>query len=357
MKEIDIYTPLPNPSELNLNAAKEIALFIRRDLRPYILSRLGRLYTQPNDSIDNIIDVMELEMRIQEVDIYADEIDAIIQEREPPVNAQEKRIELLDVRLDGNAFASCYAPLFFGPAGKYFVHGPVLLLFITSLAERILKPSERITRILSVSWKKPVVNNTRLAVYDPTAKHLVNSDDSLKGKPSVAGAFQTSDGRKLIFLGIEIPEDPVTEEAGRNTLSLKTLPQEFTYDRDNRLLRLELRSDLDSKTLNILDSSVPLTVFTLFGIGAIGAIHLFLTMGGKKFLTGSVRDFPLPDSPGKTLKAGVTFEITALMDRARGSKETGVRIVPVRYRFLPWQTRFSRGMGAETDLPYFRWLG
>lgn len=344
---MDIYTPLPATDRLDLEVAKCMSVFIKRDLRPYLLSRLAVLYSHSNSSVEQFIDRMEFELRLHQVDAYAEEVDAFIRNAEGIANADQKSVELLDLEISGTVFATCRTNLYFSPASRYFVHAPDSLLYIASLTEKLLDPSERIDTIISACWKKIILNNLRIFARDTAACSEFEAADAVYSERSIYGQFHTDKGRIIDFWGMQIPNDPVLADAGFNACALQMLLSEFAHEKDHAtdIYRLKLTN---STYREVLDASNTMALFTLIDIVGI-AMGFVQSEKETKGLCAKVMNITVPRSLGSLATDGLVFELTPLFEEARKLRP-GLHLIPARFRFLPYQTHFSQGLLAKTSL-------
>jgi hypothetical protein len=348
---MDIYHPLPDIGQLNGNSAAEISRFLRTELRPYILECLADLYKQASPTADQQIDLIEFELRLNEIDNYSNQIDELIYRECPPPPAQFREPVFKDLEFSVDAFATAVAELFFSAESKTSVHGPVMLYHLAALAERILRPSERIVALRKTSFKKMVVRQMRLFVCDG-ARGYPDKVAPLVNSAAVVGTFVLNSGRKLDFFGVQIAGSPVTETAHFNSFALKILPEKLKLSKVGGVYYSELRTFTPFSELPEGGLTVPLCLMTILDILMITMVSEQVNPQQTKLLLGVNELHLLPD-PVNELTSGVTLEIRPRTDKTRMWQEKFL-LMPVDFRFSPLQKEFSRLYSAETDLPYYR---
>jgi len=348
---MDIYHPLPDVAQLNGNSATEISRFLRSELRPYILERLADSYKQASPTADQQIDLIELELRLNEIDNYSNQIDELIYRECPPPPAQFREPVLTEIEFSGDEFATAVAELFFSAESKTNVHGPVMLYHLAALAERILRPSERIVALRKTSFKRMVVRQMRLFVCD-AVKGYPDKVASLVNSAAVIGTFVLNSGRKLEFFGVQIAGRPVTETAHFNSFALKILPETLKLIKVGDIYYSKLRTSTPLSEIPAGGFTVPLCLMTILDVLMIIMVTEKVNPQHTKLLLGVNELHLLPD-PVNELTSGVTLEIRPRTDKTRKWQEKFL-LMPVDFRFSPLQEEFSRLYSAETDLPYYR---
>ncbi|HVF26684.1 MAG TPA: hypothetical protein VM943_00505 [Pyrinomonadaceae bacterium] len=332
---------------------------MRAELRPWILSSLAHLYKQESPTTDQQIDVLEFELRLNEIDNYSNEVDEIIYRECPPPPAQFREPVFREEEVSGDAFATAIAELFFSAESKTNVHGPVMLYHAATLAERLLRPSEQIVKLGKTSFKKMVVCQMRFFVCDAERGYPAEAL-SLLPTASIVGSFLLSSGRPLEFFGVQISGRPVTETAYFNSFALKVLPA-LNLPEDSDLYHVTKSSDLYSVKLRTTAPlseipaggfTVPLCLMTLLDIMMIVMVTYRLHAQQTKLLL-AVNELPLMPDPVNELASGVMLEIRPRTDKTRVWKENFL-LMPIDFRFSPLQKEFSRLYSAETDLPYYK---
>jgi len=342
---------LPVPETLDLAAARVAFDFARQRLRPAIVSRLEDQYRRQAQSPEHFVDVVELELRLQQVERWCDAVESAFQLSGLLVPAQRQHVDLRDVQTDGQQVASGTARLFCCPLSPWFVHGPILLRYAVGLAERLLAPEERIVAVAEASWRQIVVNHLRLTAHDLAVGVAGDPDRQL----AFTGVLATSQGRVIRVAGSQIPSDPVVALSGVNTLTFGLLREGCSYDRVERVWRFGLSPGRGGGQGPTLDAHAGVTAMTLVEVLSVGMVNLRSGSGGQVLLAG-VRNLPIAGPSGEIFRTGGTLELRELPDRIRQTR-VGVALVPVEYRFLPFQRDFEPALLAETKLPYFRLLG
>jgi len=348
---VDLYAPLPVPETLDPAAARVAFDFARQRLRPAVLSSLEDQYRRSTRRPEDFVDVVELELRLQQVERWCEAVEAAFQLSRSVVPAQRRHVDLRDVETHGHQVASGTARLFCCPLSPWFVHGPILLRYAIGLAERLLVPEERIVAVAEASWRRIVVNHLRLTAHDLAVGIVGEPDREL----AFTGLLATSQGRVLRVAGAQIPGDPVVALSGVNTLTFGLLREGCSYDRVKRVWRFGLSPDRGEEQGPALDAHAGVTAMTLVEVLSVGMVNLRSGSGGQVLLAG-VRNLPVAGPYGEIFRTGGTLELRDLPDRIRQTR-AGLALVPVEYRFLPFQRDFEPALLAETKLPYFRLLG
>lgn len=339
-----LYPDLPESAQLSCAAAKDIFLFIKRDLQPKILKALRLLYSQDDDTPDRFVDLFELELRLRQLSEYLTELSSVIHQEEPLLDAQHMPVKLHCLEIKNRLYASCEAEMFVCPTSRDFVHGPIAAYYATRLVERLLGPDEWLTEILSIRWKKPIINNLRLVVYDKAYPHSHTTEEVC-----IEGSFHTNEGRVLLFYGVEIASSPIVNETGYNTYTMNMLiPFHFSPNRINGIFHILLNPIGAAASDSRLDQSKPLIIYTLLDVLSLGILNIRKQENGEnRCLLGSVKHFRLKKGFDTQVKSGLDLEIRTYDHRIRWSQHSGLCIVPFEFRFVPYQEAFGIGMLAE----------
>lgn len=346
---------LPELRTLDVESAAEAAALVRRRLRPEVVDRLRRLYVEQerpeHDDPTTFVDIAQLELRLQELEVYSERLDIDLGLADRLVAAHERPVELVDVRTDGRTVAECYGRLYSCPLSRFFVHGPITMRYVATLAQRLLGPGERLVEVADATWRQIVVNHSRLTVYDAGTR--VDVIVGGRGDESFAGSLRTSDGRTLKFGAVQVPDRPVYDEAGFNAITFALLRAGLAYDRDAGVWRVGLADALPGELAAALSEDVPLVAMTLVDLLAVGMVNI-RRGNGRQVLLAGVRNLPLPENAGDVLGGGA-LELSVTDDGARPTTP-GTYLVPIEYRFASFQERPASALLAETDVPYVRLL-
>ncbi len=349
---MNLYHPLPDINDLDAHTATEVARFVRAELRPYILSSLASLYKLESPTDEQQIDLLEFELRLNEVDNYANEVDELIYRECPPAPAQFMKPVLKELEFSEDAFATASAELFFSSESKTNIHGPVMLYHIAALAESILRPSEKIVTLRKTSFKKMVVSQMRFFVCD-AARGYPTSVAPLLPSASVVGSFHLNSGRVLEFFGVHLPGLAVREIAHFNSFALKMIPElKVNKDIDGELYRVKLRTFAPLPEIPPGGFTAPLCLMTLLDLLILLMFTERLHPQQTKLLLGVNELHLLPDMV-KDLTSGVTLEFHPRTNKTRMWQDKFL-LMPIDFRFSPLQEEFSRLYTAETDLPYYK---
>jgi hypothetical protein len=343
----DIRAPLPDIATLHADRQSEVARWIRGHLRPALMSRLSHLLAAAESDTDTMLDRLELDLRLQQVNAYAAELDALIGRHTPPVPSERMPIRLHDLRIEPDLQVSARTELYFSPTTKYFVHGPDALRYALDLAERLLRPGEAFEELEVAHWRRIMLSNLHLSVRVRDPAHEAPAAMRSDPTTSMSGTIRTTAGRRLDYRGEALAAYPIFEESGYNESALEML-------RPLRWVKVDGR--------NALHLSLPATAPCLAALNRSPSFGLFTLAELLGFLAGlktehtpathlSVRieGLPVPDRLGDLFRTGITLEYERVFEQAR-QRLPHTRTVPFRYRFHPFQQEPRDGRMAITDL-------
>ena len=263
----------------------------------------------------------------------------------PPVETIDRIAGLENIYVEGTSKALATARLFFTPWSGGFAHGPDTLLPIGRLAEKILKPGEKLRTLKRISWRSVLTHDLDLAVFDGEFQPPASSEYA------VDGIFITDQGRKLSFFGKKRPADAITSTHSINPVArsmicpcarygIKKSP-EGTYSAQ---LRPSAENELYEVSAGIKFATLAEIVTTIISqVGAdIGRADALKLMAG-------INDLTLPDSLNDLAADDKPLRLRILHGQERKGK-SGLNIVPFEYMF-PHQSSPSTGITALTESP------
>lgn len=259
---------------------------------------------------------------------------------------REKMVKLQNVHTDGRNFATADASMFTTPWSREFVHGADSALHIGDLASKILSPAERLTGIDRITWRKPVTTNLQLAVY---ARAF---DKTMDMSPySVDGELHTSEGRRLTFLGMAIPDTEIDLHMSESNpfaqLAICPCPNCKTQRGELATYRVH---DLHPSMKAVLDKDESLKMSTLLEMLTMGVAHSQMASDPRdkrnllKLLAG-VNGLVLPQTWDE-LRDGKLY--VELHHDAAKIGRSGMTLIPFEYRF-PHMRKTESGLVAATE--------
>jgi hypothetical protein len=341
---IDIHAPLPDAAMLDAKSQLAMARRLRGELRPELIRRLTALPPPPSCTTSQMVDRLEADLRLQEVDAYAAELERMILSHTPPVPSERMPVRLHDLKIEPDLEVSARTELFFSPTTKCIVHGPDILRYAAGLAEHLLRPGEALEELEFAHWRRAVLSNIRLTVRarEPSATMAIDST------ACVLGTLRTTSGRRLDYRGEVLPAFPIFEESGHNECALSMLrPLRWMTLDGHDALRLSLPTD--APWLEALNRSRAFGLFIL--VELLGLLTGFKAeQASATHLSVKIEGLPVPERLGDLFQQGLTLEYERVFEHAR-QRLPQTQTVPFRYRFRPFQQTPRRGLMAITELP------
>jgi hypothetical protein len=333
---------LPNPDSLSVAQAQEVLWALRVEYRPKALQSLKALYQCASDTDETRAETLAEEYRLQELDRYLNGLISFLEKSDPSFLGWEATTPTLaGLQFEKHHRARAQVDLPFSPENPDCVHGPLTVLPIVSLAEKILHLGERLNKLSAVTWAEPIRTRLDLLVCDETAEF-----PEQWGTPApVHGSLETSSGRKLVFTSRPLSEYPLHRQVGYNELSQVLLRgQKIRYLERKRSLRITLNPEGIATCLDAAKGSLPMATAILLDLVPL----LILTMcQGIPMVDCGFQDMPLPGSLEEVLTTDAELEIRYLPERSHLSRGTGLRISWYEFRYTPFQESFSRTAMAE----------
>jgi|CXWL01.1.fsa_nt_gi hypothetical protein len=148
------------------------------------------------ESLENAVSLSQSEREtLQRLRMFLQRVDAVASNLFQVLNPSE---DLRILEISGHNSARAEVGFFRTPWSPNFVHGPDTMIFVTKLAEKILKPGESICALERVTWKKPIANNAILTISE-----IESSPFSVENGCLFDGTLSTNLGRKLHFTSKE----------------------------------------------------------------------------------------------------------------------------------------------------------
>jgi len=266
--------------------------------------------------------------------------------------SQAEGIEDIDMRdllrnvyTDGHSFATCDARMIFTEWGAGdFVHGPDALFPVVQIAEKILQEGERIDAIERFSWRKPLKNDIKLAVYD---KEMPDMD---KTEFVMEGSLRTSEGRVLSVMAMDNPEKPIEQITANNPFAVGTIiksPSCYSIE-DGGIHSFEIFEPKVLGCYEAFNKNKSLSVGTLVEILTLALINVDSSenSGSVLRMLGGISDLPIPKDMRDIFVEGSRLEVRFLPDQKKKGR-SGLELVPFEFKF-PHQETFARGIYAIT---------
>lgn len=252
-----------------------------------------------------------------------------------------------NVYSDGKSFATCDAKMFVTSvsAGK-FVHGPDALMPVVQLLNKLVADGERLESVQRFSWKKPMKNNLKLAVYDRDFNGGDNGDYVMEGK------FTTSEGRMLTVLGMDNPDSPVKIVGVKNPYAEGTIcncPECCRID-DSRNHSFELINPSVPECFELFANDNSIAVATLVEVLTKALTKMDISENKAPVvlrMLGGIRNLQLPKDMSDVFGEGRRLDIRIIEDK-RKKGHSGMIITPFEFKF-PHQESVGTGIYAVTD--------
>lgn len=337
-----LFIPLPDPTSLDADAALAHRRFLRRQLRPAIIATLAVLYRSERE--EDVIERLCLEIWLRQLD---DHIAAVNQKRwaeHPEERSHRDAARLVDVRREAADRASAVAPLAWSAANCDCVHGPLAVMSAVALAETLLGPGESLTALESVTWARPIRTAVRVTAD-------AGGEIRTAGCASF-GTLSTSDARRISFTLEEIAAAPVEEDVDVDGDAVQLLLTSRIVRRSDRLgYTFHFDPALTACIAAARTGAAPSAGLSLdLATTAMTNVRLWLNprLTAMAMVDVGVRSLPLAN-PTELLATGATLEVVVDEDGIHASRRSGLRVVPMRFRFLPRQVGFSSATYAEAD--------
>jgi hypothetical protein len=342
----DLHAPLPDFARLDAGEQLTLARWIRGEARPQLMLHLGKLLAVQDSSTGAVLDRMEADLRLQQLNLYAAELDLAIAHHGAPVPSERMPVRFHELELVPGVSVSARTELFFSPTTKSVVHGPDALRFALTLAEQLLEPGEEVEELETAHWRRVMLSNLRLEVRvrgEGDAAPAAGSDP----ESCVLGTVRTSAGRRLDYRGKLLPGHPIFEESGHNACAMEMLrPLDWTRVDGRDAIRLKLAPE--EPAFAQLNASRAFGMFML--VELLGLLTGLKSPGTTAtHLSVKIQGLSVPERLGDLFRAGVTLEYEKLFDGAV-ERMAQTRTVPFRYRFSPFQRSLASGRMAITEL-------
>ena len=347
---MDIYEPLPDPDTLDLAQAKELRQRILTGLRPWMLRRITALGRAASPDVDSQMERIELELRLAEIDAHDAALDSKIVAAETPQLAYLMPAELEELDVVGHGKATARATLFYSPEAKFNVHGPIMLYHVAALAEHMLGPGERLSRLETANFSKMVISQLRLTIFDPEQEPTALHRPAMSGA-SLSGAFRLSSGRRLAFYGIQDHQYPVGRRCWINRIALSLIPRDRPPERDGEYYLV--RTPPSAPALWPDEGlAVPAQLMTVGDTLMLLMLTEHIHADETRLLL-SIRDLPIGPDMIEALVSDTEIGFAPRLEKARRVGETLV-IMPTDVRFARFPDLATRIMTGESTEPYYR---
>ncbi|MEI9928912.1 MAG: hypothetical protein WDN44_16030 [Sphingomonas sp.] len=247
-----------------------------------------------------------------------------------------------DMRGDGrHRVARALVPL--TPDSLLFVHGPVTLWHAAALAEQMLEPGDRLTRLAKGAFHRELTLEPRIIVWDGAlgASPIDYDGDAV----AVNGMFGSAAGREFAFVALpdagHVPErragwHPVTANIIATRPARSAQPAAFDH-------KLTIDCCPGAGTI-ARGSSVLLAKAEAF----LAAITQHILVGERVLLLSRVPSFTIDPDFGAWLATSPELQFEIDWARQKPIPGRGA-FVPVRYRVLPAEAQWQRSMFVCLD--------
>ncbi len=336
----------PTINGIDPQLAIRTADHIRSELRPQLLSE----FAVSQQSCDGAKSLVDLENKIEELDKYAFELDQYLVNSGGLTSAQHQDVVLNEKRRNGSEYIEATTELFFSAESLTNVHGPVMILYLATLAEEILNVGEHISSLNRASFKRLVVQNMRLYICDSSVGF---TDDvaQLEAGASITGKFKTNQGRTLLFFGVQLEGRPVTQLANFNSFAINILPAGFAYKKSGDVYQMTLSTDIDAIHVPQHGFSVAASLMTILDIVIIMMFRY--PSAAKTNLLLRISELDLIADLPTVLSSGLTIEAIPRESKVYRINDD-FNLMPVDYRFSPLEQKFKRFHVAMGNQPYYR---
>ncbi|OUS24548.1 hypothetical protein A9Q99_24440 [Gammaproteobacteria bacterium 45_16_T64] len=350
MNEIaDPIKSLPDIQSLSPESALTSSIWIRSNLRPKLLKDFTAQFDATPTSKIRSTQLDRITSQIDQLDHYAATLDQRIFDNSPPTPAQHWKAEYSVLQKQGNDFISAESPLFFSAESLTNVHGPVMLFHLATLAEELLLTGEHIISLRKAIFKKLVTNEMSLFVCDAAKGFPDSIADKIK-QSSISGKFALNSGRVLNFIGVAIPNKPVTRFAHFNSFTMNLMPPGLEVTQQHHLFRLQLESKVTALDIPRGGFSPASSLMTMLDIWMI--MILSTPTESKTRLLLSINKLDILPDPERQLISGVSAEV--IMDTSRSrALPGGLHMVPTKMRFSPIDDNWSLAQIAAGGQPYY----
>lgn len=229
------------------------------------------------------------------------------------------------------------------PDSLLFIHGPVTLWHCAALAEDMLEPSDRLSRLTKCAFHRELTFEPRIMVWDsasgappvaPEAKEI-----------AVSGVFESVGGRALAFAAWPDPGHVPTRRAGWHPLTLRLIASQPEKQIEPASIRHSLTADLYPEAAAIRCGSAALLAKAE---AIIAAFTQHILVGERVFLLSRVSKLAIDADFAAWLAATPVAEWELDWTRQKPIPGRGA-FVPGRFRLLPDDRQWQRTMFVCLD--------
>jgi len=258
-----------------------------------------------------------------------------------PDSVISPKLGLQNVQITRYEKAVAEAQLFFTPWSENFVHGPDTLLSVTNLAERLMKPNEKLAQLVRISWRQPIKYNLNLCVGG------VPERGEFEEPVVLDGAFVTNHQRLLHFYATET-DTAIDVQSSNNPFAQQILGNysvgKAFYDQGN-MQHVQTLQALGSDMIEDLQTSAPSRMATITEVIALGVANI---LGHRKAfrLMAGFKGIELPEAQDFLFQENDSLGIRFLHNQKRQSR-MGFELLPFEIA-LSYQKKAATGLLAYT---------
>ncbi len=333
----------PSPDALQAHDIDRLLVELR-DRREALMGELrGRqLQASGEGTSDAFIDVMEARLKLNALLTYWRQLlaRALSLQNWPPLGSESPCFA--DVHGDrGYRTARALTPL--TPDSLLFIHGPVTLWHCAALAEDMLEPSDRLSRLVKCAFHRELTFEPRIAVWDSASGASPVAFET--GEVAVSGVFESLSGRALAFAAWPDPGHVPTRRAGWHPLTLRLIASQPEKHIQPASIRHALSADLYPEAGAIRCASAALLAKAE---AIIAAFTQHILVGERVFLLSRVSKLAIDADFAGWLAASPVAEWELDWTRQKPIPGRGA-FVPGRFRLLPDDCQWQRTMFVCLD--------
>lgn len=333
----------PEPETL---AAPEIdRLFVElRDNRETLMQELRarQLRASGETTPDAFIDLMEARLKLNALLTYWRDLlgRALSLQNWAPLGSEPPCFA--DIRGDDRYRAArALTPL--TPDSLLFVHGPVTLWHCAALAEDMLEPSDRLTRLFRCAFHRELTVEPRIIVWDNALGATPVEYDT--EAVAVSGMFESVSGRQFAFAALPDPGQVPTRRAGWHPLTSRVIASQPAKSAEPASIRHTLTADLFPEAGDIRRGSSVVLAKTE---ALVATFTQHILVGERVLLASRVSNLMIDADFAAWLSASPVAEWELDWARQKAIPGRGA-FVPGRFRLLPDDRQWQRTMFVCLD--------
>jgi hypothetical protein len=336
-------TQWPQPETLQAHDIDPLLVALR-DRREALMHELRarQLQASGEGAADAFIDVMEARLELNTLLAYWRQLlaRALSLQNWRPLGSEPPRFA--DMRGDcGYRTARALTPL--TPDSLLFIHGPVTLWHCAALAEDLLEPSDRLSRLIKCAFHRELTFEPRIIVWDGAsgAPPVAYEAEDV----AVSGVFESLGGRKLAFAAWPDAGHVPTRRAGWHPLTLRLIASQPEKHVQPASIRHPLTADLYPEAGAIRCGSAALLAKAE---AIVAAFTQHILVGERVFLLSRASKLAIDADFAAWLAGSPVAEWELDWTRQKPIPGRGA-FVPGRFRLLPDDEQWQRTMFVCLD--------